>query len=111
MRRTTLALSALAALAAALPAEAQTRRTRDGEVLILNVRPRSYLDAGNVVQPGSLNRYATVGVQSYLNSPPYAHQAVRFGEGVLPDPITNGPFIGASNPFGPVDFVAPPGLR
>lgn len=111
MRRIALALSAFAAFAAALPAEAQTRRTRDGDVLILNVRPRSYLDAGNVVQPGSLNRYATVGVQSHLVSPPYFHQGTRFGEGVLPDPITNGPFIGARNPFGPVDYVAPPGLR
>ncbi len=29
---------------------------------------------------------------------------------VLPDPITNGPFVGARNPIGPVDFVAPGGL-
>jgi hypothetical protein len=111
MRRIALALSAFAALAAALPAEAQTRRTSDGEVLILNVRPRSYLDAGNVVRPGSMGSYAAVSSQSHFVSPPYSHQAVRFGEGVLPDPITNGPFIGAGNPIGPVDFVAPPGLR
>ena len=31
----------------------------------------------------------------------------RFGEGSLPDPITNGPFVGARNPIGPVDYVAP----
>src|SRR5829696_1665722 len=37
------------AFVGALPAEAQTRTLRrNGEVLILNVRPRSYLDAGNV---------------------------------------------------------------
>src|SRR5215204_682601 len=38
----------------ALPAEAQTRTLlRNGEVLILSVRPRSDLDAGNVVPVGS----------------------------------------------------------
>jgi hypothetical protein len=52
-------LAAFAALSiaalSALPAEAQTRSLRrSGEdVLILNVRPRSYLDAGNVVPVGS----------------------------------------------------------
>jgi hypothetical protein len=34
----------------------------------------------------------------------------RFGEGALPDPI-HGVFIGARNPFGPVDYGAPAGLR
>ena len=44
------------AFVGALPAEAQTRTLRrNGEVLILNVRPRSYLDAGNVVPVGSMN--------------------------------------------------------
>jgi hypothetical protein len=42
--------------------------------------------------------------------PPWIGQRERFGEGVLPDPIINGPFIGAQNPFGPVDYVAPPGF-
>ena len=42
------------AFVGALPAEAQTRTLRrNGEVLILNVRPRSYLDAGKVVPVGS----------------------------------------------------------
>ena len=41
------------AFVGALPAEAQTRTLRrNGEVLILNVRPR---DAGNVVPVGSMN--------------------------------------------------------
>ncbi|KAA2237089.1 hypothetical protein [Salinarimonas soli] len=112
MRRIVLALSALAALAAAVPAEAQTRRSRDGDALILNVRPRSYLDAGNVVAPGTYgSNYAAVSTRSYLSSPPWINQRDRFGEGVLPDPITNGPFVGARNPFGPVDYVAPDGFR
>ena len=55
-------LAAFVALAlaglSALPAEAQTRTLRRSgeEVLILNVRPRSYLDAGNVVPVGSMKR-------------------------------------------------------
>jgi hypothetical protein len=32
------------------------------------------------------------------------------GRGVLPDPVTNGPYVGATNPFGPINYVAPPGL-
>ncbi len=35
----------------------------------------------------------------------------RYGTDLLPDPITNGPFVGARNPFGPIDFVAPDALR
>ena len=41
---------------------------------------------------------------SYVNSPPYANDKDRYGAGTLPDPTTNGPFIGARNPIGPVDF-------
>jgi hypothetical protein len=37
---------------------------------------------------------------SYLNLPPYLGQRERFGAGVLPDPVTNSPIIGARNPFG-----------
>src|SRR5215203_3734225 len=56
MRRlAAFAALSLAALSA-VPAEAQTRTLRrNGEVLILNVRPRSYLDAGNIVPVGSMN--------------------------------------------------------
>ena len=102
-------LAAFAALSiaalSALPAEAQTRSLRrSGEdVLILNVRPRSYLDAGNVVPVGSMNHPVTgLGqTQSHLNLPPYIGQRERFGASVLPDPISNGPFPGPNgrNPF------------
>ena len=106
------ALSLAASLALGADSEAKPRRRGSEEALILNVRPRSYLDAGNVVPAGSLDRvtgwYAQT--RSYLNLPPWQNQRDRFGEGVLPDPIT-GPFVGARNPFGPVDFQAPAGLR
>lgn len=102
------ALLSLAVLAA-VPAEAQVRRERD--TIILNVRPRSYLDAGKVVPVGSLNRYASGQIASYLNQPPYIQMKDRFGEGTLPDPVINGPFVGARNPFGPVDYEAPGFLR
>ena len=113
MRRiVAIAALSVAALAAAAPAaEAQVRRVR-GDPLVVNVRPRSYLDAGNVVPVGSIN-YPTSGygqTASYLNMPPWHNMRDRFGEGSLPDPITNGPFVGARNPIGPVDYVAPPGL-
>jgi hypothetical protein len=105
-------LAAFAALSiaalSALPAEAQTRSLRrSGEdVLILNVRPRSYLDAGNVVQPGSLNRSTSGYGQtvSYLNMPPPAGmREALWHNGILPDRV-HGPFVGSRNPFGRVDF-------
>ena len=111
-----LSLIIVAAVTAlAPPAEAQQRRQviRPTEpVRVLRVRPRSFLDPGTVVPPGSLDRTTSgfAQTQAYLLSPPYAAQRERFGEGVLPDPITNGPFVGSRNPFGPVDYVAPPGL-
>lgn len=104
-------LAAFAALAvaavSALPAEAQTRIRRQGEeVLILNVRPRSYLDAGTVVQAGSLDSPASPRgqVASYLNLPPYIGMRDNFREGVLPDPVTNSPFVGGQVPFGTPNF-------
>jgi hypothetical protein len=107
MSRSTIAcLITIAALAAAAPtlAEAQSRRSTDG-ALILRVRPRSFLDAGNVVSPGSLNRGASAlaQTQAYVASPPYSFQRDRFGEGTLPDAII-GPYVGATNPFGPIDW-------
>jgi hypothetical protein len=95
------------AFVGALPAEAQTRTLRrNGEVLILNVRPRSYLDAGNVVPVGSMNYPASGYGQtvSSLNLPPYLGMRERFGAGVLPDPVTNSPMIGARNPFGALGY-------
>ena len=110
MRR--IALLGLASLAAlttfSVAAEAQTRN----RPLVLRVQPRSFLDPGPVVPVGSINPgYTGYGqAQSYLLSPPYAPNGERFGVGALPDPITNGPFVGANNPFNPIDYVAPPGL-
>jgi hypothetical protein len=110
-----LSLLSLAAFMAAAPvAEAQQYRYRqDGRVLTLTVRPRSFLDPGNVVPIGSENRMASGFAQtrSYLNLPPWQHQRDRFGEGSLPDPVA-GPIIGGGNalgqnPFGPIDFGVP----
>ena len=112
MRRfLTLSFLSLAAMAAAVPSvEAQDRRR--GDVLILNVRPRNWLNPGNVIAPGAqVNPASPLGQYiSYQNLPPWQNFRDRYGEGVLPDPI-GGPFIGARNPIGPVDFVAPDFLR
>jgi len=107
-----LSILSLAAVAAAIPtAEAQPGRR--GDVLILNVRPRNWLNPGNVVAPGAQVNPASAYGQyvSYQNLPPWINFRDRYGEGVLPDPVTNGPFVGARNPIGPVNFVAPDFLR
>ena len=107
---TLLGLISLAALTAATTgADAQNRRrttvvVQESAPPVLRVRPRSFLDAGNVVQPGTTNRYATRDIVSYINNPPYANTRDLFGAGLLPDPI-GGPFVGARNPFGPVDYA------
>ena len=109
-------LAAASFLVTLIPAEAQNRRrvvvVREEAPLLLRVRPRSFLEPGNVVPVGSIERQRSPEWQtrSYLVSPPWGHMRDRFGEGSLPDPI-HGTFIGARNPFGPVDYVAPPGLR
>lgn len=111
MRRLALfAALASAVFATAAPAtQARDQPRSKGDALILKVRPRSYLDAGKVVSPGSMNGPASgIGqARSYLSQPPYIGTRESFGAGVLPDPVTNGPFVGARNPFGPVDFRAP----
>jgi len=108
-----LALSflSLAAIAAAVPA-AEAQNGRRGDVLILNVRPRNWLNPGNVIPQGAQVNPASAYGQavSYQNLPPWGNMRDRFGEGSLPDPI-GGPFIGARNPIGPVDYVAPDFLR
>ena len=75
------------------------------EPLRLNIRPRSWLDAGNVVSPGaSVNPASAQGqMVSYYLSPPWQNHRDNFGEGTLPDAF-GGPFSGARNQFGPVDF-------
>jgi hypothetical protein len=108
-----LALSflSLAAMAAAVP-PAEAQNGRRGDALILNVRPRSWLNPGNVIPVGAqVNPASPLGqTVSYMVLPPWQNMRDRFGEGVLPDPI-GGPFIGARNPIGPVNFVAPDFLR
>src|SRR4051794_40030142 len=98
MRRTPLlTVSAFAAVTIiSVPADAQSRRRQaqpQDHPLVLRVTPRSFLDPGNVVPVGSINPgYTGYGqMQSYLLSPPYAPNGERFGVGILPDPITNGP--------------------
>ena len=107
MRRiSTVCLLSLAAVTGVTTlAEAQSRRApREDGALILNVRPRSFLEPGNVVAVGSLDRTTSgyAQTQSYLNLPPWQNQRDRFGEGSLPDPVMNGPFVGARSPFGPI---------
>lgn len=111
MRRAlSLSLLALAALSAALPAQAQSRRNQavvqEQPPLVVRVRPRSYLDAGNVVAPGTTTGYATRDIVSYVNSPPYIGFRDRFGGGILPDPM-GGPFVGARNSFSTVGSPFP----
>ena len=105
-----LGVIAAAGFGAAVPAPAQAQ---DGFVtgpiyrvsrpLPIRVRPRSWLDAGNVPLtsnvPGAggsrnpaLNPYL-IAASNQLNPP--SGPTDRFGRGILPDPITNGPFIGA----------------
>ena len=81
-----LAISLAATTVAVSLAEAQERRP-----LRITVQKRSYLDAGNVVAVGSMNRYAT---QNIIASPVYSAAGDLYGEGTLP------PRIGAGrNPF------------
>ena len=107
MRRT--ALIAAAGLVLTLAGTAASV----AEPLRLNVRPRSWLDPGNVVSPNyEVNPASAQGqMVSYMLSPPYVNMKDRFGEGTLPSPI-GGPFSGARNgpipllgtfPFDPVD--------
>ncbi|MBB5761219.1 hypothetical protein ABEV34_18765 [Methylorubrum rhodesianum] len=84
---------------------------RVSQPLPIRIRPRSWLDAGNVVEPGngSVSNPATnpafIAASNAL-LPPYG-PTDRYGRGVLPDPITNGPFIGArSTAIRNVDFSA-----
>jgi hypothetical protein len=109
MRYATIVVMTAAAASLAIPqdAAAQSRQRQAaqalgrGAPLVLRVKPRSYLDPGTVVPVGSLNRgvsgYAQT--QAYLLSPDYAPNRDRFGLNSLPDPITNGPFVGSRNPF------------
>lgn len=121
MRAATIALMGAIAAAGSLTgpgavgkAEAQGRYysvERVGPALPIRIRPRSWLDGGNVVEPGngSVSNPATNPqfiTASYLNSPPYGRND-RFGAGNISDPITNGPFVGArSSAIRGIDFSA-----
>lgn len=106
MRATSLALAGavtLAALGFGTQADAQGRYgsgyVRVSEPLPIRIRPRSWLDAGNVTEPGngSVANPATnphLIAASNALSPVYG-RTDRFGGDILPDPITNGPFVGA----------------
>ena len=121
MRATSLALMGavtLAVLGMSSGADAQGRYgsgyVRVSQPLPIRIRPRSWLDAGNVTEPGngSIMNPATspqLIQASYLNSPPYgiANRERFAGAGILPDPITNGPFVGAQGGYvRNVDFSA-----
>lgn len=107
MRRAAVYAAALAAFATlGTAAEAQQSYRVNGPLpLRLNVRPRDWLQPGNTVQPYSQVNPASAYGQtvSYLLDPPYGRGHV-FGTENLPDPINNGPFMGARNPIGPVDI-------
>jgi hypothetical protein len=100
MRR--FALLGLGVLAAATALPVVTEAQAQDRPLVLRVSPRSFLDPGPVVPVGSLNRYATQPMVSYVANPPWGHRRDQFGEGVLPDPI-GGPFVGARNPFDDIE--------
>ena len=125
MRLTKIALLGaltVSAIGFGTAAEAQGPYGNPGYVRVsrplpIRIRPRSWLDAGRVAEPynGSVRNPATdpyLIQASYLNSPPYGRND-RFGGGILPDPITNGPFIGARNgairnvDFSGIDVIDP----
>lgn len=81
----TIALAASTVLATI--AEAQNRR----DPLRVTVQKRSYLDPGNVVPVGSLDRYAN---QHSYAAPVYVNIGDFYGEGTLPGRIGAG-----TNPF------------
>jgi hypothetical protein len=106
--RHVIALSvSIAALMTVTAAQAQDGRSSGP--LRLDVRPRSFLDAGKVVSPySSVNPASAYGqTVSYLTNPPYVNMRDRFGAGTLPDPVTNGPFVGARSVLDPIDFASP----
>ena len=108
MRFAALAATAAIVTFAASAAEAQQSYRVNGP-LKLTVRAKSFLEPGNTVAPySSVNPASAAGqMVSYLASPPYANNQERYGSTVLPDPFTNGPFVGARNPIGPVDLQYP----
>ncbi|MDE4915202.1 hypothetical protein PQI07_31885 [Methylobacterium sp. 092160098-2] len=98
-----LALS-VASLGLAATDDVQARLAPGGDdrtaaALSIHVRPRSWLDAGNIVERGS----SVAGLGNPVMDPqliaasnqltPVWGRNDRFDAGTLPDPITNGPLI------------------
>jgi hypothetical protein len=90
-------------------ADAQPRRLTRGGPVVIQIQPRSYLDPGNVVPVGSINPGISGRGQavSYLNMPPYDPSRGRFQQYLLPDPVLNGPFVGARGGLFPIEFLGP----
>ncbi len=84
---TALVVMLTASTVTASLAEAQSRRGP----LRITVQKRSYLDAGNVVPVGSMNRYAS---QHFAAAPIYVNTGSLYGEGTLPGRVGSG-----NNPF------------
>lgn len=89
--------------------------------LPIRIRPRSWLDAGRVTEAynGSVSNPATnpyLIQASNLLSPVYGRNDM-YGGGNLPDPITNGPFVGARGgairnvDFSAIDVIDPTSYR
>ncbi|GJE26156.1 hypothetical protein [Methylobacterium organophilum] len=119
MRSTKIALLGaltLSAIGFGTAAEAQGPYGNPGYVRVsqplpIRIRPRSWLDAGNVTEPGNgsvmnpATNPAFIAASNAL-SPVYGRNDL-YGGSNLPDPITNGPFIGArSTAIRNVDFSA-----
>lgn len=104
MRLAALAVATALVSLAAGTAQAQQSYNVNGP-LKLTVRAKSFLNPGNTVAPGSqANPASALGQMiSYVNSPPYANLHERYRGANLPDPMS-GPFVGARNPIGPVDY-------
>ena len=74
------ALACILALCAALPAQAQTRRTPN-EIVVTR---RSYFDAGTLVRPGSQGSLNYVYASTTWRQPDYSNIATRYGAETLP---------------------------
>ncbi len=74
------ALACILALCAALPADAQTRRTPN-EIVVTR---RSYFDAGTLVRPGSQGSLNYVYASTIWHQPDYSNIATRYGAETLP---------------------------
>jgi hypothetical protein len=127
MRLTKLALlgaMSFAALGFGTAAEAQGPYggyVRVSRPLPIRIRPRSWLDAGHTTEAynGSVRNPATdphLIQASNLLSPVYGRNDL-YGGSNLPDPITNGPFIGARSTairnvdFSGIDVIDPTSYR